>query len=145
MIVALASSPAARAETVWQWFAPCPPTEVATVTARFRGSIVYSAEVPACPLPREAIPAEEPQRVLAFGFRGRADRFGPELRALGVREIRGNIWRAGGESWGMLFGVSFESEKRILVNTLVVADARHGGRSEVANGLVVSVSPVHRR
>ncbi len=130
-------------QRVWQWFAPCPQDRVVDLEVRFQGRTIYSISLPACSMSANDVPVESPQKVLVFTFHARASRFGREFHALGVQQVEGNIWRAGGERDGIMLGVSFAADSQILSNSLHLATAEHRSETTLADGLAITTSAVH--
>jgi len=145
LVASAAPGPADAQDTreVWQWFAPCSGNRVARVEVLFLGKPVYEASFPACSLPAAQIPPEPTRKILVFKFRARPSRFGEQFADLGVQDVEGNIWRAGGESEGLSLGVSFMAPRQVLLNTLHIALADQRSKTALADGLVIVTSAVH--
>lgn len=129
-------------ELVWQWFDRCSPKQTMRVNVHLDGKPLYAGSFPACAMRRADMLNESEQRILRFSFRGKTALFGEEFRALGIQEIEGNIWRAGGERDAFLLGVSFATTDRVLLNSVHVAEARKASRTTLVGGLVIRTSSV---
>ena len=114
---ASAAAQAAAGGAVWHMSPECRTADSLRIEVRLNGRTLFSAPVGVCLARLGQGPKEN---VLTFTFRARPDLFGRRFRGRGAQEIEGNIWKAGGETDGMLLGVSFMTD-RVLLNTLHVA------------------------
>lgn len=129
-------------EKVWQWFNPCPDNAVMHIEVLLGEKRLYATSFPVCVMRRGDIPIESPQKTLRFVFKADLEIFGEEFSNAGEQEIVGNIWRAGGESDGMILGVSFMAGHRSLLNTLHFPLAEEPSTAELAEGLFIKASKV---
>lgn len=127
-----ASSP----EIVWVWSPECHADQRLGVTVRLEGKVIYKNALPIC---RGARSAEA----------GRADFhihgghiFQGQYRTRASDPVEGDIWQAGGEQDGLILGVSFETKRQVLLNTLHVANPNKQTSSELDRGLSITTYPV---
>ena len=109
------STSTGTSEAVWTWSKQCGDNHELGVTVRLQRKVLYRGILPICHGSREA----EDGRV-EFHFSG-GHRFQGEYRTRPTDSIEGDIWQAGGESDALILGVSFDSTRQILLNTLHVA------------------------
>jgi hypothetical protein len=128
-------------QIVWHWFAECKDGKSMTIEIILDGKPLFNLSFPVCRMRRRDIWQEvQPrQKVLEFFFKnGKRSFFGePQMR-----QIEGNIWEAGGEYDAIIFGVSFDTEKRIWLNTLHFGKIEETSQSELVPGLIVRTYPV---
>jgi hypothetical protein len=126
-------------ESVWTWSKQCDGHQELGVTVRLERKLLYRGILPICRGNREA----EDGRV-EFHFSG-GHRFQGEYRTRSTDSIAGDIWQAGGESDALILGISFDSGRQILLNTLHVAKPDKQASSELDKGLVITTYPVSVR
>jgi hypothetical protein len=56
--------------------------------------------------------------------------------------IQGDIWQVGGEPDALILGISFDTKKQILLNTLHIARPEKQTSSELDKGLFITRNPV---
>jgi hypothetical protein len=71
--------------------------------------------------------------------------FPSEFRTHSTDSIEGDIWQAGGEPNGLTLGISFDTKKQILLNTLHVARPDKQTSSELDRGLSITTHPLPAR
>ena len=135
---AQAGAQADDGKPVWYMSRKCQTADSMRIEVRLNGKSLLDAPVAVCLARLGQGPKEEVQ---VFTFRARAALFGRRFRGRGAEEIEGNIWKAGGETDGIILGVSFMTADRVLLNTLHLADSRHASKSVLAPGLVMATSP----
>ena len=68
--------------------------------------------------------------------------FQNEYRTRSTDSIEEDIWEAGGEPDALILGISFDTGKQILLNTLHIARLDKQMSSELDNGLFITTYPV---
>jgi len=68
--------------------------------------------------------------------------FQHEYRTRSTDSIEGDIWQAGGEPDALILGISFDTSKQILLNTLHIARPDKQTSSELDKGLLIITYPV---
>ena len=134
LTVGASASPDAAA-TVWHW-QDCARPGFVRITIDADGARVLEATVPACRIAREDIAHEPKQRIIDFP----AAQLATRLAVASPRNLTGNVWQAGADPGGLMLGVSFQTDDRVVLNTLHFADAAKASRSEVAPGIVVATT-----
>jgi hypothetical protein len=81
---------------------------------------VYHSVLAACP---DSVPDSLRERVTraTFVFRSARPLSWDDVRTPAGETIEGNVWRAGADSHAVLFGISFVSQGRVLLNTIHIA------------------------
>jgi hypothetical protein len=133
------STSTGTSEAVWTWSKQCGGNHELGVTVRLERKVLYRGILPICRGSREA----EDGRV-EFHFSG-GHRFQGEYRTRSTDSIAGDIWQAGGESDALVLGVSFDSMRHVLLNTLHVARPDKQTSSELDKGLVITTYPISVR
>ena len=123
-------------EVVWTWSKRCNGDQKLSVTVRLDHKVLYSGVLLICHGSRDA----EDGRV-EFHFAG-GHTFQGEYPTRSTDSIEGDIWQAGGEPDALILGISFDTSKQILLNTLHVARPEKQMSSELDKGLVITTSPV---
>ena len=128
----IAAEPAG--DEVWVWFAKCEKPRQVVLEMTLDDRLVHRSQFPACFTQR----AEIDQKRVEFPLSPRKSQFGePAGSALEV-----NVWEAGGETNGMMLGVSFMSTQRVWLNTLHFAAIDRPSSRILAPGIVVKTYPV---
>jgi len=128
------------AEAKWRWYVACERPFSTRIVVALEGTWVFDATVPVCRVPEAQRTAQAERKVLRFWFRGNPAQFDAEAPSAPGSKIEGSVWQAGGETTGIVFGVSLQSSGRIILNTLHVADSDRRSQHPVAKGLVVSTT-----
>jgi hypothetical protein len=108
------------------------------------GKIIHRSAFPICPISDRPEETDHQQKIVAFSFKG-GHLFQGEYHTTRRQTIEGNIWQAGTDPGAILFGVSFSTKEQGLLNTIHVAKADRGSRSEIDRGLIVRTFPVSRK
>jgi hypothetical protein len=114
--------------------------------------IIYRSSFPVCPINdysekvKDLLSAREtPGHKLVFSFKG-GRVFQGEYRTTPTQTIEGNVWQAGTNPGAILLGVSFTTDKQVLLNTIHVAEQGRASTSEIDPGLTVRTFPItHKR
>lgn len=130
---------------VWHWYGTCSPADTIYLEVRLQHTAVYRTSIPVCALLRENIEPERPQKILEFFFTADARIFGSEFKSFGINRIEGNIWEAGKDPDDIILGVSFENDRRILLNSIHIAKVKDLCQTRMAKGLTVRTFPAGRR
>jgi hypothetical protein len=123
-------------EVVWTWSKQCEDTHKLGVTVSIERKVLYRGVLPVCRGSREG----ENGRV-SFHFAG-SHLFQGEYRTRSTDSIEGDIWQAGGESDVLILGISFETRKQVLLNTLHIARPDKQTSSELDKGLFITTYPL---
>src|SRR3954451_6260577 len=110
------TSPSETREAVWTWSKGCDGDHKLDVTVRSDRKVLYHGVLPICQGSRDA----EDGRV-EFHFSG-GRIFQAKYRTRTTDSIEGDIWQSGGEADALILGISFDSGKQILLNTLHIAN-----------------------
>jgi hypothetical protein len=138
-VPAIAQQPSLRPETsevVWTWSSRCNGDLKLGVAVRLGRKVLYRGVLPICRGSRDT----EDGRV-AFHFAG-GHAFQGEYRTRSTDFVEGDIWQAGGESDALILGLSFDTGKQILLNTLHVARVEKQTSSELDKDLFITTYPV---
>ena len=126
-------------EVVWTWSKRCNSDHEIGVTVRLERKVLFRGVLPICHGSRDT----EDGRV-EFHFAG-GHTFQGEYRTRSTDSIEGDIWQAGGESDALILGVSFETSRQIVLNTLHIAKPEKLTSSELDQGLLITTYPAHVR
>ena len=121
-------------DEVWGWFAKCDRPNHVALELTVDGRSVHHSVFPACVTHRSKID----EQVVAFGLASKKSHFGEPPGS----KLEVNLWEAGGESNGMILGVSFMSSQRVWLNTLHFVAIDRPSSSTLAKGVVVKTYPV---
>jgi hypothetical protein len=133
------SSHPQKPELIWTWSKQCDSKQELGVTVRLERKILYRGILAICPGNRDA----ENGRV-EFHFSG-AHLFQGEYRTRSTDPIEGDIWQAGGESDALILGISFDTKKQVLLNTLHIARPDKQTSTELDKSLFITTYPVSVR
>jgi hypothetical protein len=136
---AVAQQPTSSQETpeeVWTWSKQCDGNHKLGVTIRLDHKVLYRGVLPICHGSRDAEDGH-----VEFHFAG-GHLFQGEYRTRSTDSIEGDIWQAGGESDALILGISFDTKKQILLNTLHVATPDKQISVELDKGLFITTYPV---
>jgi hypothetical protein len=109
------------------------------VTVRLDSKVLYRDVLPICRGSRNS----EDGRV-EFHFIG-GHSFQGEYHTHSTDSIEGDIWQAGGEPDALILGISFDTGKQILLNTVHVARPEKQTTSTLDKGLFITTYPVTSR
>ncbi len=137
--VAQPSSLAENSDVVWTWSKRCNGDYKLGVTVRLDGKVLYRGVLPICRGSRNA----EDGRV-EFHFAG-GHTFQRDYRTRTTDSIEGDIWQAGGEPEALILGISFDTDKQILLNSIHIAKPGKQTSSEVDKGLFITTYPATAR
>lgn len=136
-VTAQQSTPSPRTgELVWTWSRQCSGTQKLNVTVSLQRKVLYRGVLAICRGSREA----ENGRV-EFHFAG-GHIFQGKYRTRATDSVEGNIWQAGGDPDALVLGVSFDTKKRILLNTLHIAKPDSRTSSQLDDGLYITTAPL---
>jgi hypothetical protein len=130
------SSVAEKGNIVWTWSKQCNGDYKLGVTVRLDGKLLYRGVLPICRGSRDF----EDGRV-EFHFAG-GHTFQGEYRTRKTDSIEGDIWQAGGEPDALILGISFDTNRQILLNTLHISRPEKQTSSVLDKGLLVKTSPL---
>jgi len=114
--------------------------------------IIYRSSFPVCPINdysekvKGLLSARGTQaHKLVFSFKG-GHVFQGEYHTTPTQTIEGNVWQAGTNPGAILLGISFTTDKQVLLNTIHVAEQGRASASEIDSGLTVRTFPIsHKR
>jgi hypothetical protein len=130
------SSLPGKSEVAWTWSKRCNGDHKLGLTVRLDGKVLYRGVLPICRGSRDA----EDGRV-EFRFVG-GHSFQGEYHTRSTDSIEGDIWQAGGEPDALILGISFDTGKQILLNTVHIAKPEKQASSTLDKGLVITTYPV---
>lgn len=137
--VAQPSSVAEKSDVVWIWSKRCNLDHRLGVRIRLDDKVLFRGVLPICRGSRGA----EDGRV-EFHFAG-GNTFQGEYRTRTTDSIEGDIWQAGGEPDALILGISFDTGKQILLNTIHIAKTGEQTSSQLDKGIFITTYPVHGR
>lgn len=123
-------------DVVWTWSKRCNGDHKLGVTIRLDRKVLYSGTLMICRGSRDA----EDGRA-EFHFAG-GHTFQGKYRTNSTDSIEGDIWEAGGDPDDLILGISFDTGKQILLNTLHIARPGKQTSSELDPGLFITTYPV---
>ena len=126
-------------EAVWIWSKQCNGDQRLGVTVRLDRKVLYRGILSICHGSRNAEDGH-----VEFHFAG-GHTFQGEYTTHSVDSIEGDIWQAGGEQDALILGISFDTGKQILLNTLHIASPEKQTSSELDKGLFITTYPVPAR
>ena len=119
-------------DVVWTWSKECRGNHKLGITVRLHSKVLYRGVVPICRGSRNG----ENGRA-EFHFAG-GHLFQGEYGTRSADLIEGDIWQAGGEPDALILGISFDTKKQILLNTLHIAKPDKQVSSELDKGLFIT-------
>jgi len=134
-------TPQLAPEPLWYWFGDCGEKTQMGLEVLLNGKVIYRSSFPVCPTSDRTKKTDQQQKTVAFSFKG-GHLFQGEHHTTQTQTIEGNIWQAGNDPGAILFGVSFSTERRVLLNTIHVAKLGAESTSEVDHGLVLRTFPI---
>jgi hypothetical protein len=123
-------------DIVLTWSTRCDGDRQLGVTIRLDRKVLYSGILRICPGNRDT----ENGRA-KFHFAG-GHTFQGEYRTSSNDSVEGDIWQASGDPDDLILGVSFDTGKQILLNTLHIARPSKKTSSELDPGLFITTYPV---
>ena len=134
-----AQHPASQHDIVWTWSKQCDAKQQLRVTVRLESRILYMGLLPICRGNRDA---EDGRAEFHFS----SDQiFGGEYHARHRDSIEGDIWQAGGETDGLMLGISLATKKQVMLNTLHLARPDRQTSAELDRGLYITTVPLISR
>ncbi len=121
---------------VWTWSKQCDGDRKLGVTVLLGRKVLYRDVFPICLGSRET----EDGRV-RFHFAG-GHLFQDEYLTRPTDSIEGEIWQAGREPDALILGISFNTKKQVLLNTLHIARPEKQTSSELDKGLLITTHPI---
>ncbi len=126
----------------WRWFQNCTQQTTIGIEVTVDGTSVFKSSVPICKTTNAAADnGKEKQKTLAFSFKG-GRKFQGEYQTTSADTIHGNIWQAGADADDLLLGVSFDTGKQVLLNTIQIARPDRRSVDEVDTGIIVETFPI---
>jgi hypothetical protein len=123
-------------DLVWTWSKQCGGDHKLGIAVRLDGKVLYRDILPICIGGR----GNENGRA-EFHFAG-GRTFQGRYHTHSSESIEGDIWQASGESDALILGISFQSSKQILINTLYAANPEKRTTSTFDNGVLVTTYPI---
>jgi len=138
-------------ERLWSWFGECSQKKYMGLEVVLRQKVIYRSSFPVCPINdysdnvKNLLSARgTPERKLVFSFKG-GHVFQGEYHTTPTQRIEGNVWQSGTDPGVILFGLSFSTQKHVLLNTVHVAKLSGASTSEIDSGLTVRTFPVSHK
>jgi hypothetical protein len=131
----------AAADQLWSWFGKCGQESHMGLEVVQAGKVICRTSFPICPIPDRS---GEVNNTLVFSVTG-GHAFQGEYHTTPAQTIEGNIWQAGSDPGVILLGVSFSTNKQVLLNTIHIAKPGKVSVSEIDRGLAVRTFPVGRK
>ncbi len=132
---------------MWRWFATCARPNMMALEVRVEGRPVYQTSFWMCRENADGEFTRQGNPIIVFRFKA-----GREIvwagykenddRTDATQEIEGNIWEAGGATFGLLLGASFESDDTRLMNMIIFAEAQKRFETQITRGLSVTTYPL---
>ncbi|WP_213602510.1 hypothetical protein [Pseudoxanthomonas japonensis] len=134
MIPLAGSAKEGSSPQVWQLRDDCDRPTVVYLRVDAGKTRLLEARMPLCKGSRE--PAAESKPPIDFAAPGIATRFDiPQDAAL-----TGSLWVAGAEPDGVILGISFHTEERVLLNTMRFVPSSTASQSDIMEGVRLSTS-----
>jgi hypothetical protein len=109
--------------------------------------IIYRSSFPVCPINDYSDKVKDllsargtPGHKLVFSFKG-GHVFQGEYHTTPTQTIEENVWQAGTNPGAILLGISFATDKQVLLNTIHVAEQGRASTAEIDPGLTVRTFP----
>jgi len=120
------------------WFGSCGAKKSMEIQIALNGEVIYRSSFPVCPIEDSS---KEVQKTVVFSMKG-GHVFQGEYHTSATQTIQGNIWQAGADPGVILFGISFASQKQILLNTIHIAKIGSESKTEIDRDFIVRTLPV---
>jgi len=116
-------------QDVWQWRSDCGQPTILRIEIHTDAARLLETRLPLCRAPRASGTAR--QTPIAFP----ATRIADTLEASPETAVTGDVWVAGSEPDGVMLGVSFQTEDRVLLNTLRFVPASGASQADLVTGV----------
>jgi hypothetical protein len=126
----------ANSDVVWTWSNRCNDDHRLGVRILLDNKVLYRGVLPICRGSRD----EEDGRVEFHSSGGHT--FQGEYHTRTTDSIEGDIWQAGGEGDALILGISFDTGKQVLLNTIHIAKPGKQTSSELDKGILITTYPV---
>ncbi len=126
-------------EVVWTWSKQCNGNLKLGVTVLLERKVLYRGVLPIC---RGGRKTEDGRAT--FHFAG-GHLFQGVYSTRSTDSIEGGIWQAGGEPNALILGISLDTKKQVLLNTLYIAKPDRQTSSELDKGLSITTHPLSVR
>jgi hypothetical protein len=141
-VAGAAAQSAAPASPVWRWFQNCPHPSTMGIDVTVDGTSVFKSSFPICKTTSTAADNRDgKQKTLDFTFKG-GRKFQGEYQTTSAETVNGSIWQAGADADDLLLGVSFDTGKQVLLNTIQIARPDSRSVEEVDTGVFVETFPI---
>jgi hypothetical protein len=121
-------------EIVWHWTALQPAERIIIFETTVDGELLATAKFPVSRAARGQIKPEEKQTIFEYNFVLHKKQ-GRSLNEVSQGSVEGNIWIAGMEKDGIIFGISWVTRNQIILNTLHFAALDKVEAVEIAPGV----------
>lgn len=131
-----------QSENLWFWFGDCPKPNVMGIQVLLEGKSIYQSHFRACHMNRTIVNSQRQEKVRpSFRFSG-GHTFQGTYHTRNNETIEGTIWQAGADPDDILLGVSFLTEKQVLLNTIHIVRPGKPTESELDTGLLIKTYPL---
>jgi hypothetical protein len=139
----LAQPRSTRPEAAWSWCRDRRESKTLALRILLDGKSIYRSSFHVCRVRSGDVPRLKERPEIAFSFRG-GPVFQGEHPTSPKEMVEVSIWQAGSEPDGLLLGISFSTNGRVLLNTLHLVEADRASESQLDRGLLVRTYPVPR-
>ncbi len=123
-----------QSEIVWHWTDDEHAERFIIFETTVDGKLITAARFPVSRLARGEVKADPKQKVFEYYFDLHKKK-GRTFRGIVKGKVEGNIWEAGMEKDGIIFGVSWVTKNYIMMNTLHMAVLDETNVSEQGKGV----------
>jgi hypothetical protein len=109
-----------QSDIVWHWTDDEHAERFIIFETTVDGKLIATAKFPVSRLARGDVGPDPKQKIFEYNFVLR-EKKGRAFRGITQGKVEGNIWEAGMEKDGIIFGVSWVTKNTIMMNTLHIA------------------------
>lgn len=132
----------AQPDRLWFWFGDCPNPKQMQVEIVVDGQAVYRSRFHACRLARsQQVDEAEQKTMYQFYFSG-GHTWQDEYHTSKSDKIEGIIWEAGADPDDIVLGVSFATDKQILLNTVHIVKPGTPTQARLDRGVLIKTYPI---
>ena len=121
-------------EIVWHWTDDKHAERIIIFETTVDGKVVSNARFPVRMAARSEIKPEQKQKILEYNFILKKKK-GRNFNDVSHGSVEGNIWEAGMEKNGIIFGISWVTGNQVILNTLHFAQIDKLEADEIAPGV----------
>ena len=123
-----------QSEIVWHWTDDEHAERFIIFETTVDGKLIATAKFPVTRIARGDVKPDPKQKIFEYKFVLHGKK-GRTFRGIAKGKVEGNIWEAGMERNGILFGVSWVTKDNIMMNTLHLAVLDETNVSEQGRGV----------